>query len=239
MLHQPGRQSARFTSFTSAGLWDKTTNHSRHSTPPAPQRTWTGEGMNPRVWAGGRRPSASWPSRPQRTWIRRWGGGRHVTQQMHLPKMCGAIFHFSLDSETATPQPAIITSETKAAETQCCVQVHTAILIKKSSPVFYHHSSDFPSWSSFWLLWLQNGDGDVEECMSPGAPSTDDLTPDRKESRNWQTAAIYVSQTSGAFSFTFLASFQRKSPAPPLFLRLPFLPSLSQQLTVFININCR
>lgn len=44
--------------------------------------------------------------------VRVWAG--HVTRQTCSPECAKAIFHLSLDGETTTPQPAIITSKTKA-----------------------------------------------------------------------------------------------------------------------------
>lgn len=41
------------------------------------------------------------------------GGETHDAADV-FARVCKAIFHLSLDGETATPQPSIITSKTKA-----------------------------------------------------------------------------------------------------------------------------
>lgn len=57
-------------------------------------------------------------------------------------RMCEAIFHLSLDGKTTTPQPAIITSNTKALLLPIYfrdVAFKCHVIIKKSSRVSYHH----------------------------------------------------------------------------------------------------
>lgn len=59
-------------------------------------------------------------------------------------RMCKAIFHLSLDGETTRPQPAIITSKTKALFLpiyfrDVVLRLSATVIIKKSSRVYYHH----------------------------------------------------------------------------------------------------
>lgn len=156
------------------GCGIKQTNHSRYSAPPAPpapQRTWTGEGMSPKGlgWKQESRCQLAFQTLNDVD-KEAWGGGswRHVTQQTRLPKMCGAIFHFSLDSETTTPQPAIITSETKVdlapvcsrAAFKCNCSDNKESLLSSSclSQLIFHHC-----WLDFYGFQMAS---DVENAPS-------------------------------------------------------------------------
>lgn len=106
------------------------------------------------------------------------GGGfwRHVTQQTPLPKMCVAVFHFSLDSGTSTPQPAIITSETKGVLSLCCDCSDTKEITPSLS------SPPFPEFKLFGFKVAMWENAPAQELLNQAKPG----------------ASYLVSQTSGA-----------------------------------------
>lgn len=189
------------------GCGIKQTNHSRYSAPPAPpapQRTWTGEGMSPKGlgWKQESRcqlafqtlndvDKEAWRGAPGDTWR-----SRRVCQK------CAE--QFSTSVSTVKPQhPNRLLSHLRPKSTSrpsapVLRSSATAVIIKKVS---YHHPA-FPSWSSITADWTSTVFKWRVMWRMHHLQSSEALTPDRctdkAEGKGVQKAAICASQTSGA-----------------------------------------
>lgn len=191
------------------GCGIKQTNHSRYSAPPAPQHTWTGEGMSPKGlgWKQESRCQLAFQTLNDMD-KEAWGGGSGDT--WHSRRFCQECAEqFSTSVSTVKPRhPNRLLSHPRPKSTSrpsapVLRSSATAAIVKKSShsllsssclsqPIFHHCRLD--------LFGFQMA-SDVENAPSPelwGAECRQMQWLKKKDRKGVQKAAICASQTSGA-----------------------------------------